>query len=107
MSKGNSNLFNKMGMLKQFKQVQEQLKITQKELEEQTVTAEVRGGAVKAMISGTQVCKAIEIDPQLIESVDVQTLQELIVSAVNKALEKTRRMALKKLGPLGGGLSGL
>ncbi|HEY60445.1 MAG TPA: YbaB/EbfC family nucleoid-associated protein [Anaerolineae bacterium] len=107
MAKENRGLFGSEGLLKQFKQIQGQLKVAQKELEEQIITAEVRGGAVKVSVSGTQVCKNIEIDPQLVNSVDNETLQELIVGAMNKALEKARKMALKKLGPLGGGLPGL
>ena len=101
MSAGQGNL------LKQVKQMQEQLAISQKQLADETVTSSVGGGALKVTMTGTQVCKAVEINPDLFKEADVDMLQDLILSAVNSALDQSREMANQKLGPLAGGMTGL
>ncbi len=91
-------------LLQQMKKMQEQLKVAQKELEKETVTASSGGGAVQVTMSGTQVCRSVEIKPELAISGDHEMLQRLILTSVNQALEQSRKLAAKKLGPLSGGL---
>jgi len=99
--------FNPGNLLKQFKQMQEQMKTTQKELEAELITSDVRGGAIKVTVTGTQTVKSIDIAPDLLEKIDAVELEKLLISVINKALDKARKAALSKLGPLGGGLGGL
>ena len=95
------------GMMSQIKKLQEQMAETQAQLEVETVTATVGGGAVKVTMTGAQVCKGIEFDPDLIKDADADMLQDLILSGVNLALDQSRKMAEERMGPLAGGLSGL
>ncbi len=95
------------GMMAQIRKLQEQMEVTQAQLEVETVTATVGGGAVKVTMTGAQVCKAIEIDPDLLKDADAEMLQDLILSGVNLALDQSRKMAEERMGPLAGGLSGL
>jgi DNA-binding YbaB/EbfC family protein len=95
------------GMMQQIKKMQEQLAAAQAQLAEETVTATVGGGAVKVTMSGDQVCKGVVIDPAVLEEPDAEMLQDLILSAVNMALDQSRDLANERLGPLAGGLSGL
>ena len=95
---------NPMGMMKQLQQLQEQLLAAQEQLAEETVTATSGGGAVKITVTGDQRCTAVEIDPGLLEDADVEMLQDLILTALNTALEDSRNMAQDRLGPLTGGL---
>lgn len=101
MPKGGSN------MMQQIKAMQDQMQAIQAKLEEETVTASAGGGVVKVTMSGTQHCKAVEIDPELLKDGDVEMLQDLIVSAVNLAQEKASQLANERMGPVAGGLSGL
>jgi DNA-binding YbaB/EbfC family protein len=94
-------------LIKQVKQMQEQLALAQQQLAEETVTASVGGGAVKITMSGAQVCKSVTISADLLKDVDVDMIQDLVLSAVNSALEDSRELAAKKLGPLTGGIPGL
>jgi DNA-binding YbaB/EbfC family protein len=94
-------------LMKQVKQMQEQLALAQQQLAEETVTASVGGGALKVTMSGAQVCKAVDISAELLKEVDVDMLQDLVLSAVNSALDDSRKLAAKKLGPLTGGIPGL
>lgn len=95
------------GMMQQIKKIQEQMEAAQAQLAEETTTASVGGGAVKVIMTGNQVCKSIEIDPNLLMETDIDMLQDLVLSAVNLALEQSRQMAAERMGPLAGGLGGL
>lgn len=95
------------GMMQQLKKMQEQLAAAQAQLAEETVTASAGGGAVKVTVTGDQRCTAVEIDPELLKDADAEMLQDLILSAVNLALDQSRDLAAERLGPLTGGLGGL
>jgi DNA-binding YbaB/EbfC family protein len=94
-------------LMKQVKLVQEQMQAAQAQLAVETVNASVGGGMVKITMTGAQVCKAVEINPELLKDIDVVMLQDLMLSAVNTALDQSRDLASKKMGPLTGGLPGL
>jgi DNA-binding YbaB/EbfC family protein len=96
---------NPMGMMQQLQKIQEQIQQTQAQLAEETVTATVGGGAIKVTVTGDQRCRSVEIDPALLEDADIEMLQDLILTAVNAALDQSREMAADRLGPLAGGLS--
>ena len=55
-------------------------------------------------MTGDQVCKSVEIVPELLEDADAEMLQDLILTAFNNALDKSRELAAERLGPLTGGL---
>lgn len=95
---------NPMGMMQQLQKLQEQIQETQAQLAEETVTATVGGGAIMVTMTGDQRCRSVEIDPALLEDADVEMLQDLIMTAVNAALDQSREMAADRLGPLAGGL---
>jgi DNA-binding YbaB/EbfC family protein len=95
------------GMMAQLKRMQDQMQAAQAELEVETTTATVGGGAVKVTMTGAQVCRGIQIDPDLLKDADADMLQDLILSGVNLALDQSRKMAEEKLGPLAGGMPGL
>lgn len=92
------------GMMQQLRKMQEAMEIAQAQLAEETVTSSVGGGAVKVTMTGNQQCKGIEIDPEMLKDADAEMLQDLLLSAVNMALDKSREMANTRLGPLAGGL---
>ncbi|MGE5073312.1 MAG: YbaB/EbfC family nucleoid-associated protein [Anaerolineae bacterium] len=92
------------GMMQQIQRLQEQLAQAQAQLAEETVTATVGGGAVKVTMTGDQKCKSVEISPDLLTDADPEMLQDLVLSAVNMALDQSRQLASERLGPLTGGL---
>jgi DNA-binding YbaB/EbfC family protein len=92
------------GMMSQFKKLQEQMEAAQARLTEMTVTSSVGGGAVQVTMTGDQHCRSVIIDPELIKDADADMLQDLILSAVNQALDKSRDLASNEMGPLAGGL---
>jgi DNA-binding YbaB/EbfC family protein len=92
------------GMMQQLQKLQEQLAAAQAQLAEETVTSSAGGGAVKVTITGDQRCTAVEIDPELLKDGDVEMIQDLLMTAVNSALDKSRELAQDRLGPLASGL---
>lgn len=92
------------GMLQQFQRLQQQLAEVQQQLAEETVTATAGGGAIKVTMTGDQKCKAVEIAPELLKEADAEMLQDLVLAAVNLALDQSRALAAERLGPLTGGL---
>jgi len=95
------------GMMAQIQQMQEQMAQAQAELAEETVTATAGGGVITITMTGDQVCKSVEIAPELLEDADVEMLQDLITSGVNAALDKSRELAARKMEPFTGMLGGL
>ena len=95
------------GMMKQLKEMQDQLKKAQKELEKETVTGTAGGGAIEVVMTGAQKCTRITLDPDKVKDMKTENLQTLVMMAVNDALDNSRKLMAKKLGPLSGGLGGL
>lgn len=91
-----------MKMLRQVQQMQGRMEKLQKELETETVSASSGGGAVTAVATGTQKLVSVTVDPAALE--DVEMLQDLVVTAVNEALEKSKQMASEKMSALTAGL---
>ena len=92
------------GMMAQLQKMQQQLAEAQAKLAEETVTATAGGGAIKVTMTGDQKCRSVEINPDFLKDMDAEMLQDLILSAVNMALDQSRALAEQRLGPLAGGL---
>ena len=93
-----------MGMMQQIQKLQEQLVQAQEQLALETVNYSAGGGAIKVVMTGDQKCQSVTIDPELLKDADVEMLQDLVLTAVNGALEASRALASERLGPLAGGL---
>lgn len=94
-------------MMRQIQKLQEQMEAAQAALADETVTASVGGGAVKVTMTGDQHCKSVEISPDLLQDADAEMLQDLVLSAVNMALDQSRELQAQRMGPLAGGIPGL
>jgi nucleoid-associated protein EbfC len=92
------------GMMQQLQRLQQQMAEAQEKLAQETVTATAGGGAVKVTITGDQHCQSVEIDPQLLKDADAEMLQDLLLTAFNLALDKSRELQQQMMGPLAGGL---
>ncbi len=100
MSKG----FDLGGLFRQAQQLQEKLASVQQEIGARTVEASAGGGMVTAVVNGKLELVQIRIEPSLLEAPDVEMLQDLIVAAVNEAMEKSKDMASAKMQSVAAGL---
>jgi len=94
-------------MLQQAQQMQADMMQAQAELAESEVTASAGGGLVSATVSGDGELKGVKIDPKAVDPEDVETLEDLILAAVQAANTDAKRLAAEKMGPLGDALGGM
>ncbi|THV41266.1 YbaB/EbfC family nucleoid-associated protein [Glycomyces buryatensis] len=94
-------------LLKQAQQMQADYMALQQELTETEVTASAGGGLVTATVTGDGELKGVKIDPKAVDPEDVETLEDLVLAAVQAAVADSKRMAAEKMGPLGDALGGM
>ena len=92
------------GMMQQLQRMQQQMAEAQELLAQETVTTTAGGGAIKVTMTGDQKCQSVVIDPALLKEADAEMLQDLVLTAVNLALDKSRERQEQVMGPLAGGL---
>jgi len=92
-------------IMKKAQQMQADMKKVQAELQNETFTAGVSRGAVTATVNGEMLIKEIKIDPSNAPMNDPQKLSEMIKTAVNEAIDKSKEQASKKMGRLAGGMN--
>ena len=80
-------------MMKIVQQMQEDMQNKQAELEAAEYDVTSGGGMVKITISGAKEIKALKIDPSVVDPEDVEMLEDLIVAAVNEAINKVEQPA--------------
>ncbi len=95
---------NMQGMMKQVQKMQEQMARVQAELEAKTVSAESGGGMVKVTANGKGQITSIRIEKEVISPADPEMLEDLIVAAVNKAIEDSQKMAQDEMNKATAGL---
>jgi nucleoid-associated protein EbfC len=93
-------------MMNQIKVMQEQMEAMQAQVALETVTASVGGGVLKITMTGDQVCKSVEINPEMLADADAEMLQDLLLSAINSALEQSKELSNSRMSSITSGLSG-
>lgn len=99
-----------MGMMKQIQKMQEDMAKAQEMLAEETLEIQAGGGAVTVVITGHQRVKAVTIKPELLDTSDPEwanDLQDLLVVAVNQAIEQSQARAAERMEAITGNLSGM
>ncbi|MFP3866927.1 MAG: YbaB/EbfC family nucleoid-associated protein [Desulfobacteraceae bacterium] len=91
-------------LMKQAQKLQSKMMAIQEELAERTVTAQVGGGMVEVVANGRQELVSVRIDPEVVNPDDVEMLQDLVLAAVNDALNRAREMVSEEMSKLTGGL---
>ncbi len=103
MGKGPSGNVNQM--LKQAQKMQEQITALQAELEEREFSASVGGGAVEITINGKRQVLKLNIKPEVVDPEDVETLQDLVMSAFNEAIRVLDEESDAEMQKVTGGVS--
>ncbi len=91
-------------ILRQAQQMQARLAKVEEELEAARVEASSGGGAVRVVCTGRQRIESIVIDPSAVDPDDVEMLQDLVLAAMNEALERSQALATEQMGAITGGL---
>jgi len=95
---------NPNAMMAQMQKMQEDMAKAQEELKDETITVTSGGGAVSVVISGHQRVESIAINPELLDPEDVELLQDMLVAAVNSAIEQSQAMSAERMEGITGGM---
>jgi DNA-binding YbaB/EbfC family protein len=94
-------------LLKQAQKMQEDMLAAQESLKDEVVESAAGGGMVTVQATGDLTIKSITIDPEAVDPEDVELLQDMVLAAVNGALNSAQDLAASKMGGIAGGLGGL
>ncbi len=98
---------SKLGMgdiLKQAQKMQEKMQEVQNELADLLVDGSSGGGMVTVEVNGKQEVVGVKIDKQVVDPDDIEMLEDLVLAAVNQAMEKAQEMANQEMGKVTGGM---
>jgi nucleoid-associated protein EbfC len=101
---------NPSGMMKQIQKMQEDMQKAQEALADETLEVSAGGGAVTIVITGHQRVKSVTIKPELLDTSDPEwatDLQDLLVVAVNQAIEESQKRAAERMEAISGGISSM
>ena len=96
---------NQAAMMKQAQKLQQEMLRMQQEQETKTYTAKAGGGMVSATVNGKHEVVNIEINPEAVDSDDVEMLQDMIMAAVNEAMRTADAEAANNMSRLTGGMN--
>lgn len=104
MFKGGMPMNGMQGMLKKVQKMQKQMTDLQEELKTREVEGTAGGEAVKVVVNGNKNIVKVTLSPEAVDPDDVEILQDLIVTAVNDAMQKVDAMTEQELGKVTGGM---
>lgn len=96
---------NMQSMLKQAQKMQEEMTAKQAELEEKEYDVAAGGGVVSVKINGKKEILSVKIDPEVVDPDDVETLEDLIVAAVNEAIKTVENISSEEMGKITGSMN--
>ena len=108
MAKGFGGMggMNMNNLMKQAQRMQRKMEETQAALAEKKIETTSGGGAVKIVITGKKVIESIKINPEVVDSDDVEMLEDLILSSVNEAVRQADEYANSEMSKVTGGMGG-
>lgn len=91
-------------LMSQMQEMQKQMADQQEALANESISVTAGGGIITINITGHQRIESIEIQPEIVDPDDIEMLQDLLVAAVNAAIEQSQAMAAEKMEGLTGGM---
>ena len=98
---------NMQGMLKQAQKMQEQMAEVQAELEAKEYEIKAGGGAVTVKINGKKEILALDIQPEIVDPDDIETLSDIIIAGVNEAIKTVENDANTEMAKITGSMGGI
>lgn len=103
---GGGNMMRQQAQMQQkLMKMQQEMARAQEEVENTLFTASVGGGTVKATVSGKKELKELVLDPEVLTPEDAETVQDMVISAVNEALRQAEAAMDKSVEGVAGGLN--
>lgn len=96
---------NMQAMMAQAQKMQQNMARMQEDLEQRDFEAAAGGGMVKVVVTGKRLIKSIEIAPEVVDPDDIEMLQDLVIAAVNEAIQTAEDTVQTEMGKLTGGMN--
>ena len=95
---------NMNAMIRQAQKMQEDMEAKQAELEECEYDISAGGGAVSLKINGKKQVLELNIEPEIVDPDDVETLSDIIIAAVNEGISKVEKIDNEEMAKVTGGM---
>ena len=95
---------NMQAMLKQAQKMQEEMAAKQEDLEAREYDISAGGGVVNVKINGKKEILSVKIDPEVVDPDDVETLEDLVVAAVNEAIKTVESVSAEEMQKITGSM---
>ena len=92
-------------MIKQAQKMQDQITELQEDIEARDFSATAGGGAVEVILTGKKTIKSLILKPEVVDPEDIEMLQDLIISAVNEAVNNIESTTEAEMSQITGGVS--
>lgn len=92
-------------MIRQAQKMQDQITELQEDIESREFTATAGGGAVEVTLSGKKEIKTLNLKPEVVDPEDIEMLQDLIISAINEAVNTIETTTENEMSKITGGVS--
>ena len=100
-----NNQQNMNAMIKQAQKMQDQITRLQDDIEGREFKASVGGGNVEVVLTGKKTIKSLTIKPECVDPEDVEMLQDLVIAAINEAVENIEKTTEEEMSAISGGVS--
>ena len=102
---GGGGAQNMNQMIKQAQKMQDEITALQEDIEARDFTATAGGGAVEVTLSGQKIIKSLNLKPEVVDPEDIEMLQDLIISAINEAVNNIETTTETEMSKITGGVS--
>ena len=103
--RNNGGAQNMNQMIKQAQKMQDQITELQEDIEARDFSATAGGGAVELVMTGKKTIKSLTLKPEVVDPEDIEMLQDLIISAVNEAVNNIETTTEAEMSKITGGVS--
>ncbi len=95
---------NMQAMLRQAQKMQEDMAVLQEDLDSREYEIKAGGGVVAVKINGKKEILAIDIQPEIVDPDDIETLSDILVAAVNEAIKRVETVNSEEMGKITQGM---
>ena len=96
---------NMNAMIRQAQKMQDEITTLQEDIENRVFSATSGGGAVSVVVTGKKIIKSLTINKEVVDPEDVEMLQDLVISAINEAVNQVESTTETEMSKITGGVS--
>ena len=96
---------NMNAMIRQAQKMQDEITTLQEDIENREFSATSGGGAVSVVVTGKKIIKSLTINKEVVDPEDVEMLQDLVISAINEAVNQVESTTETEMSKIPGGVS--